>query len=191
MPEGPVAPVPDISPAEMEAYVARFQNLRGSEEAFVDSRLPGARRFKINLIGMGVVERSSLPELQPNIPLPAKGFNLGMIQCEHGNGASLHAHTTEEVFMPLIGPWAVTWLTEQGEQEIILQPFDCINVPIGVYRGFRYVGEGRGTSLTLIGGPDAGKVTWEPSVLARAASQGVSRNDQGEVEGLTDPGKGS
>lgn len=191
MPEGPVAPVPDISPAEMEAYVARFQNLRGSEEAFVDSRLPGARRFKINLIGMGVAERSSLPELQPNIPLPAKGFNLGMIQCEHGNGASLHAHTTEEVFMPLIGPWAVTWLTEQGEQEIILQPFDCINVPIGVYRGFRYVGEGRGTLLTLIGGPDAGKVTWEPSVLARAASQGVSRNDQGEVEGLTDPGKGS
>ncbi|MCA3345173.1 MAG: cupin domain-containing protein [Roseomonas sp.] len=189
MPEGPVAPTPNISPTEMEGYVARFHKLRGSEEAFVDSRLPGARRFKINLIGMGVVERTSLPELRPHIPLPALGFNLGMIQCDPGNGASLHSHTTEEVFMPLVGPWAVTWLNEAGEQEIILQPFDCIHVPVGVYRGFRYVGEGRGTLLTLIGGPDAGKVAWEPSVLARAAAQGVSRNAEGEVEGLTDGGR--
>jgi mannose-6-phosphate isomerase-like protein (cupin superfamily) len=175
----------------MEGFVARFQNLHGSEEAFVDSRLPGARRFKINLIGMGVVERAGLPELRPNIPLPAIGFNLGMIQCDPGNGASLHSHTTEEVFMPLVGPWAVTWLNEAGEQEIILQPFDCIHVPVGVYRGFRYVGEGRGTLLTLIGGPDAGKVAWEPSVLARAAAQGVSRNAAGEVEGLNIGGQGS
>ena len=82
MPEGTATPTPNILPAEMEGYVARFQNLHGSEEAFVDSRLPGARRFKINLIGMGVVERAGLPELRPNIPLPAIGFNLGMIQCD-------------------------------------------------------------------------------------------------------------
>jgi mannose-6-phosphate isomerase-like protein (cupin superfamily) len=112
------------------------------------------------------------------------GFNLGMIQCDPGNGASLHSHTTEEVFMPLVGPWAVTWLNDAGEQEIILQPFDCIHVPVGVYRGFRYVGEGRGTLLTLIGGPDAGKVAWEPSVLARAAAQGLSRNTEGEAQGF-------
>lgn len=174
----------NVSVADMERFVARFANLRGSEEAFVDSKLPGARRFKINLVGMGVVERNDAPELHPNIPLPAHGFNLGMIQCEHGNGASLHAHTTEEVFMPLIGPWAVTWQTDAGQNEIILQPFDCINVPVGVFRGFRYVGEGRGTLLTLIGGPDPGKVTWEPGVLARAADQGVSRDAAGQVRGL-------
>ena len=34
----------NISVAEMERFVARFARLRGSEEAFVDSRLPGSRR---------------------------------------------------------------------------------------------------------------------------------------------------
>lgn len=171
----------NMSVAEMEGFVARFATLRGSEEAFVDSRLPGARRYKINLIGMGVVEREGLADLRPNIPLPAKGFNLGMIQAEHGNGASLHAHQTEEVFMPLIGPWAVIWRTDEGEKELVLQPFDTVHVPIGVFRGFRYVGEGRGTLLTIIGGPDAGKVEWDERVLDAAAKGGLSRAADGTL----------
>ncbi len=171
----------NLSIDEMEGFVARFATLRGSEEAFVDSRLPGARRFKINLIGMGVVEREGLADLRPNIPLPAKGFNLGMIQAEHGNGASLHAHQTEEVFMPLIGPWAVVWRTADGEKELVLQPFDTVHVPVGVFRGFRYVGEGRGTLLTIIGGPNAGKVEWDPRVLSDAAAGGLSRASDGSL----------
>lgn len=172
----------NVSLEEMEAFVARFANLRGSDEAYVDSRLPGHRRFKINLIGMGVVEAVDAPELRPNIPLPAHGFNLGMIQAERGNGAALHAHRTEEVFMPLIGRWAIVWLTEEGEKEIVLEPFDAISVPVGVYRGFRYVGEGKGTLLTLIGGPDAGRVDWHPSVVAAAAETGLSRDEVGSLE---------
>ena len=172
----------NVSLEEMETFVARFDSLRGSDEAYVDSRLPGHRRFKINLIGMGVVEADDAPELRPNIPLPAHGFNLGMIQAEHGNGAALHAHRTEEVFMPLVGPWAVVWLTGEGEKEIVLDPFDAISVPIGVYRGFRYVGEGKGTLLTLIGGPDAGRVDWHPSVIAAAAETGLSRDEAGSLK---------
>jgi mannose-6-phosphate isomerase-like protein (cupin superfamily) len=178
----PSAPI--ISHAEMEGYVARFQNLHGSEEAFVDSQLPGARRLKVNLFGMGVLEQSNIPELRPNIPPPALGFNHGVIEWDAGNGASLHSHTTEEVFMPLIGPWAVTWLNEAGEQEITLQPSDCIYDPAGLYRGFRHVCEGRGTLLALIGGPDTGQVSREPGVLARAAAQGLSRDSEGEVQGF-------
>jgi mannose-6-phosphate isomerase-like protein (cupin superfamily) len=160
----------NLSVADMETYVARFDRLRGSEEAFVDTSLPGAGRFKINLIGMGVVERQDLPELRPNIPLPAHGFNVGMIQAEYGNGASLHAHQTEEVFIPLTGSWAILWRRGETIEELVLQPFDTIHVPIGVYRGFRYIGEGRGTLLTIIGGPDPGKVTWDSDVLARVGA---------------------
>lgn len=174
--------IKNISVPEMEAFVARYGELTGSEEAFVDSHLPGHKRFKINIVGMGVVEATTKPELQPNIPLPAYGFNLGMIKAEHGNGAALHAHETEEVFMPLVGPWAIIWMTEGGEKEIILEPFDSISVPQGVHRGFRYVGEGEGTLLTLIGGPDAGKVEWHPSVNEAAEKSGVRRNEKGELE---------
>ena len=172
---------PRISVAEMTQYVARFSELRGSEEAFVDSRLPNGRRRKVNLIGMGVVEKEGDSDLRPNIPLPAHGFNLGMIMAEHGNGAALHAHKTEEVFMPLVGPWAVIWREGEAEHEIVLQPFDTISVPIGVYRGFRYVGEGKGVLLTLIGGPDQGKVAWHPSVLAAAARTGLDLDASGRL----------
>jgi len=182
--KGLTPPAPIISHPEMEGYVARFQNLHGSEEARVDSQLLGAWRLSINRFGMGVVEQSNIPELRPHIPLPNLGFNHGMIQCDPGNGASLHSLTTEEVVMPLIGPWAVNWLNEAGEQEIILQPSDCIHDPAGLYRGFGHVCEGRGTLLTLIGGPDTGQVSQEPGVLARAVAQGLSRDSEGEVKGF-------
>ena len=83
--------------------------------------------------------------------------------------------------MPLIGPWAIVWMTEDGEREIVLDPFDTISVPIGVYRGFRYVGEGTGTLLTLIGGPEAGRVDWHPTVMQAAAATGLSRNEVGDL----------
>ena len=44
--------------------------------------------------------------------------------------------------MPLVGSWTIVWMTEEGEKEV-LDPFDSINIPIGVYRGFRYDGEER------------------------------------------------
>ena len=172
---------PRISPEAMEQNVARFKRLEGSREAYLDSRLPGHQRTKINLIGMGVIEAESDPALRPAIPLPAHGFNLGMIVAEHGNGAALHAHKTEEAFMALVGPWAVTWRAGEHVHEIVLAPFDTISVPIGVYRGFHYVGEGRGVLLTLIGGPDPGKVAWHPSVIAAAAKTGLGVDAQGRL----------
>ena len=183
--KGLIPPAPIILHPEMEGYVARFQNLHGSEEALVDSQLPGAWRLNIDLFGMGVVEQSNIPELRPSIPLPTLGFNHGTIQCDPGNGASLHSLTTEEVFMPLIGPRAVTWLNEAGEQEIILQPSDCIHDPAGRYRGFRHACEGRSTLLTLIGGPDTGQASRDPKVLARAVAQGLSRDAEGEMQGFS------
>ena len=172
--------IKNITVEDMSQYVARFSELRGSKDSYIDDHLPGHQRFKINLIGMGVVE-AARPELMPNIPLPAKGFNLGMIQAEPGNGAALHAHETEEVFMPLIGSWTIVWMTAEGEREILLDPFDSINIPIGVYRGFRYDGQGTGTLLTIIGGPEAGKVDWHPSVMKAAAEMGRTRNKNGEL----------
>lgn len=178
-----VLPKPrDISVDEMLTYVARFKELRGSSEAFVDSRLPGCKRRKINIIGNGVVERTDVPDLMPNIPLPAHGFNLGMIQCDPGNGTALHNHKTEEVFMPLVGSWAVTFMSAEGQKEIALEPFDTVHIPPGVYRGFRYLGtEGRGSLLTIIGGPDCGKVEWVPEVYEAAADSGLQRGADGNL----------
>ena len=45
--------------------------------------------------------------------------------------------------MPLVGSWTIVWMTEEGEKGIVWI-LDSINIPIGVYRGFRYDGEERG-----------------------------------------------
>ena len=87
--------------------------------------------------------------------------------------------------MPLIGPWEVYWAIEEGDNSITLEPFDSISVPMGVYRGFRYVGEGQGTLLTIIGGPDAGRVDWHPTITEAASESGLERTEAGDLKAST------
>ena len=54
--------------------------------------------------------------------------------------------------------------------------------PQGVYRGFRHVGEGKGTLLTIIGGPDAGRVDWHPDITDAAADSGLARDEAGDLK---------
>lgn len=84
--------------------------------------------------------------------------------------------------MPLVGPWEVYWMTDEGERSLMLDPFDSISIPIGIYRGFRYQGEGTGTLLTIIGGPEAGRVDWHESVTDAAAATGLARDASGELK---------
>ena len=83
--------------------------------------------------------------------------------------------------MPLIGDWEVYWDTDEGEKSIKLQPFDSISIPQGVYRGFRHVSEGKGTLLTIIGGPDAGRVDWHQTISDAAVQSGLQRNEAGDL----------
>jgi mannose-6-phosphate isomerase-like protein (cupin superfamily) len=174
----PMKPFPE---AQILRNVARFESLRGSSDAYVDSRVPGCLRKKFNLIGLGVTENEVHPDLKPNIEMPAFGFNVGMLECENGNGTAPHAHQTEEVFMPLIGNWQVFWLDDGIERSITLHPFDMVMWPTGCFRWFRYVGEGKGRLLTIIGGPDAGKVEYLPDHLEKAQSTGIKRHADGTI----------
>ena len=174
-------PMKSFPPEQMERNVARFGQLRGSADAYIDSRMPGCLRKKFNLIGLGVTENEVNPDLKPNIEMPAFGFNVGMLECEYGNGTAPHAHQTEEVFMPLIGPWQVFWLDDGVERSLILQPFDMIMWPVGCYRWFRYVGTGKGRLLTIIGGPDAGKVEYLDGHVDAAMATGITRNTDGTI----------
>ncbi len=171
----------DAFPPEMILKnVARFGELRGSAEAYVDSRMPNCRRTKFNIVGFGVTENETHPDLLPNIALPAQGFNVGMLECETGQGTAAHSHDTEEFFMPLIGAWRVFWLDGETERHVDLAPFDSVMWPIGCFRWFRYMGEGKGRLLTIIGGP-AGKVTYLPGHEEAAARTGILRQADGTI----------
>jgi mannose-6-phosphate isomerase-like protein (cupin superfamily) len=79
-----------------------------------------------------------------------------------------------EVFVALTGRWALPYATApDGEvREVVLGSWDVCSVPAGVWRGFRNAGEERAYLLVVVGGTDAGRLTWAPDVLERAAAAG-------------------
>ena len=87
----------DVSPDYMESErVARFADLKSSAKAFVDALIPGYERDIYNIIGRGVVEDK---ELEPPIT-DNRDFNVGLIKCEPGKGASLHIHEDQRGLHP-------------------------------------------------------------------------------------------
>ncbi len=118
-------------------------------------------------------------KLAPAIP-DARDFNLTYVGADPGKGAALHAHPTVEVFVALTGRWAVYW-GDEGEQEVVLEPFDTISIPPGVMRGFRNAGPEHGYLMAILGGTDSGKVAWAKSVLARAKETGLGLDARGNL----------
>jgi len=80
----------------------------------------------------------------------------------------------------LTGRWSIYW-GERGENEVILEPFDVVSVPVGVNRGFRNVSEGEQVLLAVIGGDDAGKVTWPRDMEKRVEQVGYRRDRAGNI----------
>lgn len=167
-----------VSVAEMETKVARFKQLKGSDLCFMDQRIPGHEREMINLHGLGVSENESDPDLAPKLG-NAHGFAHGFAKCEPGCGAALHWHETEEVFMPLDGQWSIYWMDGEVQHEVILEAGDTVSVPVGIYRGFKNVGDTPATLHFIVGGPDTGKVHWHPSVIDAARATGLAVDDNG------------
>jgi quercetin dioxygenase-like cupin family protein len=173
-------PVPRISRGAMEREcVARANDARALDVAFLDQRIPRYEREIINMVGMGVTENAAL---RPNVLQGAHGFSVTYVRARSGKGAALHRHATEEVFIPVKGRWQVFWLEGDEERTLDLDEGDVVNVPIGIYRGFRSLTDRPDALLmAIIGGPDAGKVDWHPSVLEEARATGLSVDDDGNL----------
>ncbi len=165
----------DFSVEEMERNVARFSQQKSSDKAFIDTRIPGHEREIFSIIGNGVQEDA---EMRPQIP--AQDFHLAMIRAEAGKGAALHAHLTQEVFMPLTGRWSIFWGPDGGK-EVILEPYDVISVPVHVMRGFRNAGTSTAMMLAVIGGNDPGRVGWPESMKEMARAAGLVLDELGNL----------
>jgi len=177
-------PAPIVSAEAMARdNAARLHHVKGSEIAFLDQKIPGYQREIINMIGMGVVENVADPNLAPKIKAPAQGFAVTYVRnTPKGHGAALHRHPTEEAFIALKGPWELFWLEGETERRLRLDEGDIVNVPIGIYRGFRNAGDDPdATLIAIVGGPEPGKVDWHPSVIEAARNTGLSVDDDGHL----------
>ena len=166
---------------EMLERVARYKELKGSKQAYVDTRIPEYHRDIFNVIGRGVTEDK---DLAPSIT-DARYFGITYVGAEPGKGAALHAHETIEVFIPLTGRWSAYW-GEDGDKEIEIEPFDVISFPPGCYRGFRNVGDEYAMLMAIIGSKEAtqdgGRVAWAPKILEESHKTGLRVNAEGDLE---------
>ena len=154
--------------------VARRKDLKAYPKSFVDTVIPRYERKLYSIIGKSVFED---PAMKPAIAIPHP-FSFSLIEVPAGNGAGLHAHTTEEVFMPIDGRLAVFW-GDKGENEIVLGPLDTITVPIGAMRGFRNVDKKTIQVIAIVGGDDGGRLTWHKELVAEAKEHGGELSNEG------------
>lgn len=98
------------------------------------------------------------------------GLEVAIVECPPGNGAELHAHErTTESFMALDGRYEIIW-GHQGENSILLEPYDFVSVPPGVYRAFRNADDHEAKMLVFIQGANGDSmndITYEASVGQR------------------------
>jgi quercetin dioxygenase-like cupin family protein len=160
----------------MRSRTALFENLRPSQQAFVDTRIPEHERDIYNVIGRGVTEDANL---QPAITA-VEGFNVTYIGADPGKGAALHSHPTVEVFVAMTGRWVVYW-GDDGDGEIELGALDMVSVPVGVMRGFRNAGDEHAYLMAILGGDDAGRVDWAETVLSKARDTGLELDADGNL----------
>ena len=168
--------MPVLNMKELLARVARFKDLKSSSEAFIDTRIPEYNREIFNIIGRGVTENTTLaPAISDN-----RDFNLTMLKSDPGKGSSLHDHDTIECFIALTSKWAIG-LGDNGEEEVILEPFDIFSVPPGVMRSVKNAGTGPGCILAILGGTNPGRARWSPTINAKARALGLVVDENGDL----------
>ncbi len=158
--------------------VARFDKLTPTRKSFVDTAVDGHQRYIFMVIGNGVNEDSGHKLTIED----HRDFAVGIISAEPGHGASLHLHTTIEMFMPLKGSWAIFWLDQNSEQqEVVLEKHDVISVPPGIFRGFRNQSDGKALLFAINGNTDPGRVEWPQEMLDKAAAKGYALDENGNL----------
>ncbi len=171
-------PRPAYSKEEMlRTRVARYNSLKPFPHAFLDTMIPEFARDIMSVIGQSVMED---PDMAPAID-DEHCFSVGLIRLAAGQGAGLHSHTTEEVFIPLNGKFTIIW-GDDGENEIELDQWDTFSVPTGIMRGFKNTDTKEVVALAIIGGHDGGRVTWHPDLIARAKDHGAELDGTGYIK---------
>lgn len=176
---------PKVSTEEMQKRIVRFKDLEGKglPLMFIDSILPGHRRMNYAVIGDTASEN---PDFRPLIEQPHK-FQIGMFMCPPGSGPAYHTHDYIELFLPLSGTWRYYWGNDpegSPEGEAILEAWDLISLPPGLWRGIQNVSEQDAWCFAVLeehvvfSGKDP---YWTVQVIKQAQEYGVEVDEHGKM----------
>ena len=164
----------DFTSEMMEKQIARLGDLQPTKKGY-DNAATGVPIAAYEMLAARDIYLLMAPEGRTRgaskaAITGAPGLEVSIVDCPPGNGAALHAHErTHESFMPLTGRFELTW-GEHGEHSVVLQPFELLAVPPGLYRSFRNIEDHDAKMLALIqGAPNDAMsgITYEAGVGAR------------------------
>lgn len=156
-----------IAKADMEKRIWRYDKLKGSPNAFLDAAIPGHKRVLYGALGTGTADEQIFKAVKS-----AENFHIDYIKAGPGQGAALHSHDSEEVFIAMTGRWKVCWGT-MGENEAELDTFDGISVPSGVMRSFENLGDSENVLMAIIGGKTPGYCVWSEGIAEKLSPDPV------------------
>ncbi len=174
------------TPAQMEARVVRYADLKPCYNAFIDTRSPGSEaKENFTVIGPGVSEN---PDQHVHIAEP-HGFNIGGARQPVGCVNSQHSHNSAEVFVVHSGEWRFDIGEHGDDAQVHLQPGDTISLPTGMFRGFTATAPAAdgspGYLFAVLGGDDPGRVLWAPQVFDMAKDYGLVLLENGSLVDTT------
>lgn len=179
---------PKYTAETMAKRVMRFDELKhkGIPLMFIDSILPGHWRMNYAVIGDTASENPDF-EGQRAITDPHK-FQIGMGWAPPGCGPAWHTHDYVEMFFILEGRWRYVWGydedPEKPEGEFLLDKWDAISLPPGVWRRFEVVSDSIGWFFAVLEPHEVfeGKDPyWPPKVIRQAEEAGFVADEQGKM----------
>ena len=154
--------------------IIRFAEIMPDWDSSPDAREEGHHRAVYRYIG-------GPRDKEPKASLPGWEFANGIVMAPPGNGAPLHSHGFEEVFMVWHGGFEVFWVDPRdGERESVeLGLYDAIRMPTGVMRGYRNSGDVNGFLYYI-----HGRGAYEPPVF-QGEGEGTAVDGATFVDPLT------
>lgn len=149
-----VVKTPDVTPEQMEKRVARFATLQPSKKSFTEQNvgIPGEAYELLAAKSVYVLlapEGNKRSVAKPAV-VGAPGIEVVIAECPPGQGPAMHAHClSHEIFLCMTGRFEIIW-GDKGEHSVVLEPFDLIAVPPGVFRRFRNISDLQDARLLAI-----------------------------------------
>jgi quercetin dioxygenase-like cupin family protein len=138
----------------MNGRIARFKDLKPLPIQLSD--IPEKARdvvYSRKLLSVIGLDEDAQTPINAGAPIRgAAGMTMTLAVCPPGQGPGLHLHVkTYETITVLKGRFEVRWNAD-GSGSAVLDRFDTVSFPPGVYRAFRNVGSEEGILQVVITG---------------------------------------